>query len=181
MYGRLLRHTRADHSFPNRQHGGSLVEEGRGRNMNVAASPPPTPTGHPPMVPTLHTLPQLCVDNVTSNRPSHSQDLTDAGFLSHMDASHPQTLPWRLWTPPRKLVSAIASALRQTTFQRYFLIVKPPLTMRTGQSGPSFIETWPFTLTCLIPVSGPYPKHFCEAIPDRSLRLQRISIVILHG
>ena len=58
------------------------------------------------------------VDNGISDCPSRSQDLTDAALLAHMDASHPQDLLWRLWTPPSELVSEIASPLRCTNYPK---------------------------------------------------------------
>ena len=43
-------------------------------------------------------------------RHSCSQDPTDTSLITYMDASLPQDLPWRLWTPPIELVSVIFCA-----------------------------------------------------------------------
>ena len=80
------------------------------------------------------------VDKNISDRPSCSRDLTDAALISHMDALYPQKLPWRLWTPPRELVSLIASTLRKMTPSRDSLLVDPSPPMGTGQKGPSYIK-----------------------------------------
>ena len=72
------------------------------------------------------------VDKGVSERLSCSRDLTDAAFLTHMDALHPQELTWRLWNPPRELVSSIYSALRQTTSPKESMLANPPPPMYTG-------------------------------------------------
>ena len=53
------------------------------------------------------------VDNLISDRPSCSADLTDNQLLTYLETHFPQPLPWRLWTPSHKLASGIASALRR--------------------------------------------------------------------
>ena len=85
------------------------------------------------------------VDNDIYDRLYCSRDLTDAGFQDHIDALHPQNLPWRLWTPPSELVYTIASMLRWTKLLREYLLVKRPLPMGTGQSETSYIKSCPLT------------------------------------
>ena len=85
------------------------------------------------------------VDNVISDRSSHSHDITVASLLSHMKKTFPQRLPWRMWNPPSSLVSAIASTLRRTTSPRTYLRVDPPSKMVTGKSVPHSSGTWPST------------------------------------
>ena len=51
------------------------------------------------------------VDNLISDRPSLSLDLTNNQLLAYLNTNFPQPLPWQLWTPLLKLVSGIASAL----------------------------------------------------------------------
>ena len=82
------------------------------------------------------------VDNRIYNRPSCSRDLTYATFLTHTDASYPQNRPWRLWTPPGKLVSMIDSALQRATSTRDSLILYTPPPISTGKIGPSSVEMW---------------------------------------
>ena len=90
------------------------------------------------------------VDNCISNRPSCSQDLMDTTLIVHIDASHPQELPWRLWKNPSEVVSVISYALRLTTSPRYSLLVDTLSLMGIGQSGPSSVKMWP---------SNPYLYH----------------------
>ena len=52
-------------------------------------------------------------DNVISDHPLRSTDLTDAQLLAYLDATFPQKMPWRLWTPPPENFSVIVSALRR--------------------------------------------------------------------
>ena len=85
------------------------------------------------------------VDNSSYNRPSFSRYITDAAMLAHMDALHPQDLQWRMWTPPSKLISVIASEMRRTTSPMVSLLVNPPPLMGTRQSDPSYVNTWPST------------------------------------
>ena len=42
------------------------------------------------------------VDNLISDRPSRSSDLTENQILTYLETNPPQTLPWRLWNPPPK-------------------------------------------------------------------------------
>ena len=42
------------------------------------------------------------VDNLISDRPSRSSDLTDNQLLAYLETNPPQSLPWQLWTPPLK-------------------------------------------------------------------------------
>ena len=85
------------------------------------------------------------VENGISDCLSCSRDLTDAALLTHIDTSHPQELPRRLWTPPSKLIYVIASALWRKTSPRDSLLVKPPLPMGTGRHGTNSVKTWPST------------------------------------
>ena len=69
--------------------------------------------GYAPAVPLLHDLHRFLsrVENFISDCPSRSLDLTNNKFLTNLDINFPQPLPWKLWTPPPKLVSGIDSAL----------------------------------------------------------------------
>ena len=51
------------------------------------------------------------VDNLISDLPSRSSDLTDNQLLAYLETHFPQPLTWQLWTPPPKFASVIASAL----------------------------------------------------------------------
>ena len=51
------------------------------------------------------------VDNLISDHPSRSSDLTDNQLLPYLDTKSHQPLPWQLWTPPPRLASGIASVL----------------------------------------------------------------------
>ena len=42
-------------------------------------------------------------DNLISDRPSRSADLTDNQLLTYLETNFPQPLPWRLWNPSPKL------------------------------------------------------------------------------
>ena len=92
------------------------------------------------------------LDNVISDCLSFSQDITKAVLLSHTDSSHPQELIWRLWNPPREIVSVITSALRQTTSPRDSVLVDPPPLMGTGKSEASCIKMFTSTpyLSCTV-------------------------------
>ena len=67
-----------------------------------------------------------------SEYPYLSQDLTDSALITHMDASHPQEMTWRLWTSPIDLIYAIACALRRKKFLRDSLLVNPTQPMGIG-------------------------------------------------
>ena len=83
------------------------------------------------------------VDNLISDCPSRSLDLTDNQLLSYLDINFPNPLSWRLWTPLPKIVSGIASALQQKTYKRGCLLAEPPLLMSTGPNGPTSEQGWP--------------------------------------
>ena len=51
------------------------------------------------------------VDNLISDRPSRSVDLTDNQLLTYLETHFPQPLSWQMWSPLPKLASGIASAL----------------------------------------------------------------------
>ena len=85
------------------------------------------------------------VDNLISDRPSRSLDLTNNQLLAYLDTNFPQPLLWRLWTPPPKLVSGIASALRQKISERGCLLAEPPLPMAIGPNGPTSEQGGPST------------------------------------
>ena len=51
-------------------------------------------------------------DNSISDQPSCSREITDDAFLSYMDSTYPQEMPWRLWDLPIALINAIDSAIR---------------------------------------------------------------------
>ena len=85
------------------------------------------------------------VDNLISDRPSRSSDLTDNQLLNYLETHFPQPLPWQLWTLLPKLASGIASALQRKTSERYCLLAEPPPLMATGPSGPISAQGWPST------------------------------------
>ena len=83
------------------------------------------------------------VDNLISDRPSRSSDLTNNQLLAYLETNFPQPLPWRLWTPPPKLASGIASALRQKTSERGCLLAEPPPPIATGPNGTTSAQGCP--------------------------------------
>ena len=85
------------------------------------------------------------VDNLISDCPSCSSDLTDNQLLACLDTNFPQPLPWRLWILLPRLASGIASALRQKISERGCLLADPPPTMATGPNGPTSAQWWPST------------------------------------
>ena len=85
------------------------------------------------------------VDNLISDRPSRSSDLTDNQLLAYLETNFSQPLPWRLWAPPPKLASGISLSLRQKTSDRGCLLAEPPLPMATVPSGPNSAQGWPST------------------------------------
>ena len=85
------------------------------------------------------------VDNLISDRPSRSSDLTNNQLLAYLETNLPQPLTWRLWTPPPKLASVISSALQRKTSERGCLLADPPPPMATGPSGPTSVQGWPST------------------------------------
>ena len=85
-----------------------------------------------------------------SNGPTSAQGwpssyLTDNQLLAYLETNFPQPLPWRLWTPPPKIGSGLASALRRKTSERGCLLAEPPPPMATGPSGPNSAQGWPST------------------------------------
>ena len=83
------------------------------------------------------------VENLISDRPSCSLDLTDNQLLAFLDTNFPQPLPCRLWKPPPKIVCGIASALQQKTYERGCLLAEPLPPMATGTNGPTSEKGWP--------------------------------------
>ena len=102
------------------------------------------------------------VDNLISDRPSRSEDLTENQLLTYLKTHFPQPLPWQLWTLSHKLASGIASALRRKTSARDCLLAEPLPSMATGPSGPTSAQGWPSTpysslINTLSPSSTPSP------------------------
>ena len=85
------------------------------------------------------------VENIISDSPSRSSDLTDNQLLAYLETNFPQPLSWRLWNPPPKLASGIASALRQNTSERGCLLADPPPPMATGTNGTTSAQGWHLT------------------------------------
>ena len=85
------------------------------------------------------------VDSLISDLSSHSSNLTYNQLLTYLETNFPQMLLWQLWTPPSKLASGIASALRWKTSERGCLLANPPLPMATRPSGPISAQGWPST------------------------------------
>ena len=86
------------------------------------------------------------VDNLISDRPSCSSDLTINQILAYLETNPPQPLPWQLWTLPSKLASGIASELLCKTFERGCMLAEPPPPMATAPSGPTSAQGWPLNL-----------------------------------
>ena len=85
------------------------------------------------------------VENLVSDRPSRSLDLTDNQLLAYLNTNFSQPLSWRLWTPLPRLVSGIASALRQKTSERGCLLAEPPPLIAIVPNGPTSAQGWPWT------------------------------------
>ena len=85
------------------------------------------------------------VDNGISDLPYRLRDIRDANLLSHMEASHPQKLTWRMWTPTSALVSTLASALQHKTLPMDSLLVEMPPPMGTGKCRIISVKTWTST------------------------------------
>ena len=61
------------------------------------------------------------VDNLISDRPSRSSDLTNNQLLANLESNPPQALPWRLWTPPPKLAwNSFSTATEDIREELYF-------------------------------------------------------------
>ena len=84
-------------------------------------------------------------NNLISDRPSCSSDLTDNQLLTYLEKNFPQPLTWQLWTPTPKPASGIASALQRKTSKRGCVLAKPPPPMATRPSGPTSAQGWPST------------------------------------
>ena len=85
------------------------------------------------------------VDNIISDFPSRSLDLTNNQLLTYLDTNFPLPLPWQLWTKPPKIVSGIALALRNKTSERGCVLEEPPLLMANGPNGHICAQGWPST------------------------------------
>ena len=147
MCGPMIYNKVADHLVAHRQHGETLVAAQRFRDLHLRPSTPVAVASNAPAVPPLRTPRRFhqWVDNLISDRPSRSSDLTDNQLLTYLKKLFPQPLPWQLWTPPPKLTSGIASALRRKTSERDCLLAEPPPPMATGPSGPTSAQGWPST------------------------------------
>ena len=121
------------------------------------------------------------VDNLISDRPSRSSDLTDNQLLNYLETHFPQPLPWRLWTLPPKLASSIASALQRKTSERDCLLAEPPPPMATGPSGPISAQGWPSTpYSSLNKTLSPYSTPLL-GLPNRQHRARQPWRTIQNG
>ena len=111
------------------------------------------------------------VDNLIYDLPSQLLDLTNNQLLAYLDTNLPQPLPWQLSTPPPKLVSGIASTLRQKTSERGCLLAEPPPPMVTRPNGPTSAQGWPST---------PYPSLIKTLYPSSTPSLVTTQQETLH-
>ena len=111
------------------------------------------------------------VDNLISDCPFRSLDLTNNQLLAYLDTKLPQTLTWRLWTPLTKIVSRIASELRQKTSVRGCLLAEPLTPMATGPNGPTSAQGWLLT---------PYSSLIKTLYPSSTPLLGTTGKKILH-
>jgi hypothetical protein len=73
--------------------------------------------------------------NVMADDCSRMWNLSDSQLVAYFNTTYPQKLPWRLWTPGNKILSAVNSALRRKRCDpASFLAVPAPL-LATGNSG----------------------------------------------
>ena len=83
--------------------------------------------------------------------------LTNKELLTHFNSTYPQKNTFRLWTPSRRMTSAVISALRKQQCKPESLLVEPKAPQHTGQNGKSSFLSWPS-----IPYSKPSKtKYLC--------------------
>ena len=130
-----------------RQHGRTLREMQRFHALYLRPYTFVAIAGYAPAVSSLHSphIFRQRVNNLISDRPSHSLDLTNNKLLTYLNINFTQRLPWQLWTTPPRLVSGIASALRQKTSKRGCLLAEPPPPMDIGTNGPTSAQGLPST------------------------------------
>ena len=90
------------------------------------------------------------MENSISDQPPRSPDLVDTAIIAYTEITYPHRSTWILITLLSTIISAIASALRQTTFMRVSLLAKPPPIMYNGRIRASSAERW---------TSTPYLSH----------------------
>jgi hypothetical protein len=83
--------------------------------------------------------------NKMADDASRLQHLSNTEFLQHFDSHYPQQKPWRLWTPPREIVSSIIGGLLNEPLQKELWLRDPKPPISIGSSGPSSAEIWPST------------------------------------
>ena len=116
----------------------------------------------------------LCQDFVSgtndliSDHPSCSKDLTDAQVLTFLNKTFPQNTPCRLWTPPQKTLCATVSIMRRKTLPCDCLRGGMPALSSTWTSGKTSANRWlwtPFfaTIKTLSPFSAPLLRSTTSA------------------
>ena len=90
----------------------------------------------------LHDYLPGCLNSAADDA-SRLQALSNAAFLRHFNSTYPQSLPWRLWTPPRALRSCVISALRNMPSPLESPLHKPALPTPTGPFGLTSAPNFP--------------------------------------
>ena len=85
------------------------------------------------------------IDNKLADDASRLTHLSDFEFLSHFNTKYPQKLPWRLWTPPPQLVSAVISSLHNLPCERECVLAPTEPPLPTGPCGAPSVMNWPST------------------------------------
>ena len=75
------------------------------------------------------------IDNKLADDASRLTHLSDFEFLSYFNTKYPQKLPWRLWTPPPQLVSAVISSLHNLPCERECVLAPTEPPLPTGPRG----------------------------------------------
>jgi len=81
--------------------------------------------------------------NDISDIPSLKPHWSDEELLTYFNLHYPQPLPWKIWTPPKEMMSCMTSCLLRKTFPRESLLRQPTASGFTGAIGRNSAASYP--------------------------------------
>lgn len=83
--------------------------------------------------------------NDISDIPSRKPHWSDEELLTYFNLHYPQSLPWKMWTPPPEMMSCMTSCLLRKTFPKESLLRQPIASSFTGAIGSNSAAAYPST------------------------------------
>jgi len=103
-----------------------------------------------------------------SDIPSRKPHWSDEELLTYFNLHYPQSLPWKIWTPPPEMMSCMTSCLLRKTFPRESLLRQPKASSFIGTIGSNSAAAYPS-----IPFSKPAKTRFSysKSMPEDTKRV----------